>query len=359
MRFVMLMVMCFMMVLFIGGCASSPDMVSTTRTEGERYSADEVREITVDQPFLLSGDYFRERSQKNKTIRELLGLEGGEKATGEGTHKEKSDGRTGSVQRVAQRVASSNQFGEDTRAGTHNGSLPVKVGFLLDRGQVSDATEQKIFQWVPQMAPAFRVLPVNQDQIHEALSISDCLERKDLLCIAGTLSLFPGVQMLALIERFDVPDHYPGSAQVRLAMVDTGIPFRYPSVEITASVGDAVAMDTFIKGVLHRVFDMAVAKSGVIPWFCRAFSQDDGKWYISAGERSGLTLGQQLQVVSEGRVIRALEGLPAGWLPGKSTGTLRVERFFGTDLAVCSLVAGKGPDPEDLIMLDRLESAFK
>ena len=339
-----------LVAMLIGGCASSPDMVSTKRVEGEKYSADEVREMVVDQPFLLSGDYFRERTQKSRSLKELLNL-----GSDENNETIQSSKSSQSTQRAAHE-GRGGAYSSNKPISSHAASplsLPVKVGFLLDRGRVSDRTENKIFRLIPDIAPAFQVLPVSQDQIHEALSISDCLEKKDLLCIAGTLSLFPGVQMLALIERFDVPSQFPGSTVVKLAMVDTGIPFRYPAMEITASVNDALAMEDFIKGVLHKIFDVAVAKSGVMPWFCRSFSEDDGKWYISAGERSGLTIGQQLQVMSGGRVVRAPGGLPAGWLPGTPTGTLKVDRFFGSDLAVCSLVTGDGPDPENVILLDR------
>ncbi len=336
-----------LVAMLIGGCASSPDMVSTKRVEGEKYSADEVREMVVDQPFLLSGDYFRERTQKSRSLKELLNL--GTDGKNEMIHPPQPIKQTAYAE-GGPSYSSSTPISSKVASPL---SLPVKVGFLLDRGQVSDSTENKIFRLIPDIAPAFQVLPVSQDQIHEALSISDCLEKKDLLCIAGTLSLFPGVQMLALIERFDVPSQFPGSTVVKLAMVDTGIPFRYPAMEITASVNDALAMEDFIKGVLHKIFDVAVAKSGVMPWFCRSFSEDDGKWYISAGERSGLTIGQQLQVMSGGRVVRTPGGLPAGWLPGTPTGTLKVDRFFGSDLAVCSLVTGDGPDPENVILLDR------
>ena len=341
------LVLFLVIAMMIGGCASSPDMVSTSRAEGEKYSADEVREMVVDQPFLLSGDYFRERAQKPKGLRELLNLGGDGKS--ETIHPSQSIIQTA----YAGGGASSSSNRPISSHAAYPSSLPVKIGFLLDRGRVSDSTENTIFRLIPDIAPAFQVLPVSQDQIHEALSISDCLEKKDLLCIAGTLSLFPGVQMLALIERFDVPTQFPGSTVVKLAMVDTGIPFRYPAMEITASVNDALALENFIKGVLHKIFDVAVAKSGVMPWFCRAFSQDEGKWYISAGERSGLTIGQPLRVMSGGRVVRAPGGLPAGWLPGKFKGTLKLELFFGSDLAVCSLVKGEGPNPEDVILLDR------
>ncbi len=59
-----------MMMLWIclcWGCGPKPDMVNTTPDPGERYSADDVRRMSVDQPFLISGDYFRNRNQKDIT----------------------------------------------------------------------------------------------------------------------------------------------------------------------------------------------------------------------------------------------------------------------------------------------------
>jgi hypothetical protein len=61
------------MITAMVGCASAPDIASTEKSEGEKYSADEVRHMTVDQPFLTSGEYFRERNQEpERNLSELF-----------------------------------------------------------------------------------------------------------------------------------------------------------------------------------------------------------------------------------------------------------------------------------------------
>ncbi|NJL59313.1 MAG: insulinase family protein [Desulfobacteraceae bacterium] len=52
------------LTLLIFGCSNAPDMVSTQKSGKDRYSADEIRRMTVDQPFLISGDYFREQERE-------------------------------------------------------------------------------------------------------------------------------------------------------------------------------------------------------------------------------------------------------------------------------------------------------
>ncbi|WP_461833589.1 hypothetical protein, partial [Desulfothermus sp.] len=58
-------------LLFIFSCAGiggeKPDIVSNTKVNGTLSNAD-VRRIVVDQPFLISGDYFRQRPTPKDTI---------------------------------------------------------------------------------------------------------------------------------------------------------------------------------------------------------------------------------------------------------------------------------------------------
>jgi hypothetical protein len=88
----------------------------------------------------------------------------------------------------------------------------------------------------------------------------------------------------------------------------------------------------------------------MIPWYCKSFSKEDGRYYITAGEKSGLMVGQTLRIMTPGKLVKSPTGLPAGWIPGKEKGRLKVELFFGDDFSACSLVSGREPRAEDLIM---------
>jgi hypothetical protein len=76
----------------------------------------------------------------------------------------------------------------------------------------------------------------DQGAINEALGASDCMKNKDLLCVSKTLGLYPGVRMLVLIEALQVSEQTPAKALARVSLVDTGLPFRYPLMEVAADV---------------------------------------------------------------------------------------------------------------------------
>ncbi|GBC62463.1 hypothetical protein DENIS_3435 [Desulfonema ishimotonii] len=61
-------------------------------------------------------------------------------------------------------------------------------------------------------------------------------------------------------------------------------------------------------------------------------------------------MGDELAVVSGGKLIKSPTGLPAGWIPGPTKGRLKVVQLFGKDFAVGKLIDGQGPKPADLLM---------
>lgn len=326
-------------MLLCWGCASAPDIVSKETPEGETYSADEVRQVTVDQPFLLSGDYFREKKQE-KTV-DLGNLFSKNESGDSDSQKLKKaeiqeQPQTSPVpQRPVPQVPQ---------------PFPTKIGFILDHENMTRETAEQILRSMAKAAEAFPVAVADQDHIMEVLATTDCFEKKDLSCVSKAVGVYPGARMLALIELFEVPEHKPGSAKTRIEIVDTGLGFRYPLMEITAQVTNKADVHLFIAQVLRNIFDFAVRKSAVMPWFCRCFSREKDSWYISAGRISGLKPGDMLKVVSGGTVVRNPAGLPAGWIPGKQKGILKVEQLFGKDFAACSLTQGEGPNPDDMLL---------
>ncbi|MFP4390710.1 MAG: hypothetical protein ACLFPR_17430, partial [Desulfococcaceae bacterium] len=71
-------------ILALAACGTRPDIASTEKKPGETYSADEVRYRTVDQPFMISGDYFREREQEPSIALDLSGDRSKDSAKKEG-----------------------------------------------------------------------------------------------------------------------------------------------------------------------------------------------------------------------------------------------------------------------------------
>ncbi len=371
-------------VLFcLAGCAPLPDMVSTEKEAGEAYSADEVRRMTVDQPFLLSGEYFRERDQEPKVVLdEMLG----DKDTPTGEPVAKAPGAvTASKPRAVKKpaadapkprpadtsvaaakeprpeippVAAAASEASDRKVGAHGPdrgpsgefALPVKVAVVMDGEGMAAGVDERISESIPLGVRGLPVLIADQEKVREVMARAQCPNRRDLLCLSRALGLYPGVRMLVLVESADLPDRIPGTVTVRMAVVDTGLLFRYPMMEAAVPVASAAAVDTALAGAVQRALAFAVDKSEVMPWFCRAFAFEDQTWFVTAGDRTGLKPGDQLRVLSPGKVVRSPTGMPAGWLPGEPKGRLRVDQLFGADFAACSLVEGAGPVPEDLLV---------
>jgi len=370
------------------GCGPKPDMVSTEKGPGDAYSADEVRRMAVDQPFLLSGEYFRERDQEPKVVLDEM-LNKKEKPVAESVaeapaavtaskspsvKKPAADGRkprqaetsvaavTESRPKVPPVAAAVQPEGSPQRrvgpesvapAPAAGFVLPVKVGVVVDGEGMAAGVPDRISESVPLGMRGLPVVIADQDKLREVMTRARCSSRRDLLCLSQALGVYPGVRMLVLVESADLPDRIPGTVTVRMAVVDTGLLFRYPMMEAAVPVASAAAVDTALAGAIQRALAFAVDKSEVMPWFCRAFAFEDRTWFVTAGGRTGLKPGDQLTVLSPGKVVKSPTGLPAGWLPGETKGLIRVDQLFGADFAACSLVEGAGPGPEDLLVTAR------
>jgi hypothetical protein len=323
------------------GCGALPDIVSTEKKDGERYSADEIRQITVDQPFQISGDYFRERDQEPAVVmggKESKPPAADSKQTASQTVKTPAEA---SAQKTPHAAAQPSPISKDS---PQLKTAPVKAGLIFDDKKISGETARRVLTALPRAADMLPVIIADPDKIHEVMANTPC-PQKDLYCLSGALNLYPGVRMAALIEEIQAEGP---SVSAKVAVVDAGILFRYPIMQISVPVkGDT---DQAIAELLYNVLAFAVNKSQVMPWFCRTFSAENDKWYITAGRQSGLEPGQKLKIISPGTLVKSPNGLPAGWIPGDEKGVLRVDKLFGQDFAVCSLESGAGPAPQDVLI---------
>jgi hypothetical protein len=179
------------------------------------------------------------------------------------------------------------------------------------------------------------------------LAPTDCLQKKDLGCITRVTGLYPGVRMLFLVESCSIPEQVPGKASLRINLVDTGLVHRYPVMELSQEVQSRQEVRLFLKGALDRVLRYAAEKAGIMPRHARVFNVQEGRCYLSAGERSGLKPGMRLQLVSDGEAVTSPTGVPVGWMPDDSKGVIEVDKLFGEDAAACSVIEGKAPEQGD------------
>ena len=330
------------------GCAglgSGPDISSEKQEPGQKYSNAEVRRMFVDQPFLGSGDYFRERQWTGS---------GEENSGPESAAKD----RTEDLGRIEQRVASleesvhTQQSSDLDRESVQEDSPEavidpeqVKLGFLLDRTALKPGVEKELTAAVTRMARSSSWRIYTDQALQELLAPTGYLQDKNLAKITQTLSLYPGLRMLLLIEDADLPQEYPGHVGLTLSMVDTGLPYRYPLLEMESEIQKASELDGTLLKIFTRLTEYAAGKSQIMPRHYRVFALKGEKVVINGGRKSPLAPGDVLDVIPSGETVTTPTGVPVGWMPDTATGRIRVQEILGPDAAVCVPV-GEGASPE-------------
>jgi hypothetical protein len=365
-------------VLALAACGTAPDITSTEKKPGEAYSADEVRYRTVDQPFMISGDYFRERDEE-PSVRIDLGGDRADNRPGDSAERkgprEKAVAaaeppppadRDGGFQRAERGDPAPPQVQAPAAASPQpapvppaplapeetapNPPGPVKIALIVDEANIAPEISAALPPALIRAAESLPVVVAAPDRVTEVMLGPACPQERDLGCLSAALSVYPGARMVLLVERVELPGRFPGNVQAQVTVVDTGLSYRFPAMAVTAPVEKAADTRTAIAAMMRKVLSFSVDRAGTIPWFCRAFSREGEEWYLSAGARSGLKPGDRLRVVPGGRVVRSPAGTPAGWIPQAPVGVIEVTLLFGPDFAAARLVKGRGPEPGDMVM---------
>ncbi|HVO30204.1 MAG TPA: CsgG/HfaB family protein [bacterium] len=108
--------------------------------------------------------------------------------------------------------------------------------------------------------------------------------------------------------------------------------------------GDALRAATFkyVKNIVDRM--------GTVPFTARVAQVDSGKVYLDAGRATGVTIGQEFEVMRPGKEIISPT---TGKVIGETTnhiGRVRVVDFFGDDGAVAESLEGQ-PQVKDIVRL--------
>lgn len=374
----------FVIPLLVAACGTPPDIASTEKKPGETYSADEVRYRTVDQPFMISGDYFRERDEEPSVRIDLSGDSAAGRSTDSGADSADARAREGREETggaaetapAAQSEAAIQSAERADRIGRADGATPrapaaaapqpapvppaplasektaapVKVALIVDEENIGPEVSAALPPALIRAAAPLPVVVAAPDRVTEVMLGPACPEARDLGCLSTALGVYPGARMVLLAERVEMPGRFPGNVQLQATVVDTGLAYRYPAMAVTAPVEKAADTRTAMAAMMQKVLSFAADRANAIPWFCRAFSREGEEWYLSAGARSGLRPGDRLQVVPGGRVVRSPAGTPAGWIPQAPVGAIEVTLLFGPDFAAAKRVEGRGPEPGDMVM---------
>ncbi|MBA2881051.1 hypothetical protein HNR65_001377 [Desulfosalsimonas propionicica] len=337
-RFGKLMV-CVLGLLLLSGCAGGggPDIMSEDKKEGEAYSNADVRRMTIEHPGTLSGDYFLKRSYPEKSARD-------DKPGITWAH---ADSRSRQTQAEAASAEPA-----PTRQSVSTGVY--KIGLMAGPDAKDDFTPRQLHH-----AAAGLILEqsrvIGPEQIADVASAADCSNRDMLECVGQQAALYPGAHLLVAVDSLSLPEDFPGRAAMGLRVMDTGLGYVYPPMEMTQTLEVRDQAEEFVQQALQRAFDFAEQKADVMPVHSRVFSVKQNRIYISTGAASRVKPGDEFAVVSSGQVVDTPAGLPVAWVPDASKARIRVEKMVRDDVASCSLADGQAVQPGDYVLMSPAE----
>ena len=321
---------CVVLLVTLCGClgGAKPDIVSEDKKEGQAYSSNEVRTMTVDRPFMLSGDYFLKRDYPQGT--------------------EKAEAKSA---RTSQNPSfEENQKSAEKRPALFNDEpdrLPIgnrKIGLLVLPKDLSSPGAQRLISAARQAAAGESTL-IGPDELANDLSEANCRQKEFLSCLGDQAALYPGVQMLVAAGPANLPGSFPGSASLECRVMDTGLGYVYAPLEMVQTLENTDDVDRFLDQALQRALRFARRKAEVMPLYFRVFSVQQGRIYINSGASAGVSVGDEFDVVSSGQMVDTPAGLPVAWEPNAPKARIRVEKLLRNDISACSMVKGQSPNP--------------
>ncbi len=320
----------FLLALLISSCASfngkGPDIVSEKKHG--KFSNAYVREITIDQPFLISGDYFRERPLPKNTL-DL------------GSFFKKNKNLEKRVAELEKKVENKELVNPGNTLYPKVPSVPKKTpGTLKNKFGILFLTPCTLLK--DTMSNRFQILQRDTNflfysdaQLREILLPSGCLKTNNKKCIIRNLALYPGIRFLLLVKAKKDIVSFPSDLELNIHIIDTGLLYEYPSIRLRSHIKNKKEYNMFLDKVIGGVMELLKTKTSIMGWYARIFSSKGDKYYLNAGMLSGLKTGQILRVVEYQTPILAPTGVPVAWSPGPVLGKLRVTRLLGEDIAQC------------------------
>lgn len=337
-------------------------------------SQKEWEEKVVRSPFLVSGEYFRQKAPPEGTFDFGFGWLFSKS-------KEEEQKRKGLEERLAKLEAELAKGGAPS-AGPAAGASRAKVVSVNGRTPVNrvamvgfepETPNPKGFGRIPLeiLASALEkdtrlilVEPPSVDRVVRDHGIRPSAANAKQ--IATLLERDLGTQLVIFLDEAAVTSDWDRRGQVQAQVVLKG-EIREGLTGHALSLLSAKGAQTGSgsQEVLARVealkqasdqLSAAILKKIVeYEWSARVLSVEDGRIRINAGRLSGLQEGDLLRVFkSDGQEIyHPATKLFVGLDLGDSKGRVRITDFFGADAAIAKITEGSGFAPNDLLKLDK------
>lgn len=326
-------------------------------------------------PWLVSGDYFRQRDPGG-TFDLDLGL-----SRLFGKSKEAEEKQKTLEDRIA-KLEAERAAGSSPAAAPAVGASRAKVVVADGRGPVNrlalvalepETPNPKSMGRIPLEIVAStiekepRLIVVEQPVVDRALQ--DQRMRPTAAAVGQVATLLErelGAQLVVFLDEAAVTSDWDKRGQVQVQVVlkgevregVTGHALSLLSAKGTQSGSgsqEALARVEALKQALDQMSVAILKKALEYEWSARVLSVEDGRIRLNAGRRSGLQEGDLLRVFkSDGQEIyHPKTKLFVGLDLGDSKGKVRITDFFGTDAAIARITEGSGFAPNDLVKLDK------
>jgi len=336
-------------------------------------SQKEWEEKIVRSPFLVSGEYFRQRDPGGTFNLDFGWLFG--------RAKEEEQKRKGLEERLAKLEAELAAGGAPTAAPKVGASL-AKVVSVNGRAPVNrvamvgfepETPNPKGFGRIPleivtsALERDTRLILVEPPLVDRVLRDHGIRpSAANAKQIATLLERDLGTQLVIFLDEAGVNSDWDRRGQVQAQVVlkgeiregVTGHALSLLSAKGTQTGSgsqEALARVEALKQASDQLSTAILKKALEYEWSARVLSVEEGRVRINAGRRSGLQEGDLLRVFkSDGQEIyHPGTKLFVGLDLGDSKGKVRVTDFFGADAAIAKITEGSGFAPNDLLKLDK------
>ncbi len=319
--------MLFLLLLF---CWSAPRL-SAAAEKFDFNNMSDAQQRMIFAPQLVSGDDIREGkiAQRKLNISRMMRGEGAPGAPGGDSY----------AKRLA--ILEKRVYGGGAAAGT---GLRPKAGVMFSSAVSRHPALDMVLLRVPQLLYQAGLVPVPTERLQSVLN--NFRYRGQLrtpLQISRFLAEYPGARYLFFVQFIAFPRVFPGQLRFSYCLAD-GVEGRvYPAAVLERFVRGPGELSPALHSCFVEMAGRAAVQARAVPWQGKVFLVQGGVAYLSAGRFSGLAPGQLLVVDGGSRPVRdPRTGMVVGSVPGPPKAQLRVQRFFGDDLAEAVIVAGAG-----------------
>ena len=337
-------------------------------------SQKEWEETVVRSPFLVSGDYFRQKAPPEGTFDLGFGWlfskskedEQKRKSMEERLAKLEAELAAGGAPTAAPGVGASR-----AKVVSVNGRAPVNRVAMV--GFEPDTPNPKGFGRIPleivtsAVEKDTRLILVEPPLVDRVLRDHGIRpSAANAKQIATRLERDLGTQLVIFLDEAGVSSDWDRRGQVQAQVVLkgeireglTGQVLSLLSAKGTQTGSgsqEALARVEALKQASDQLSSAILKKAVEYEWSARVLSVEDGRVRINAGRRSGLQEGDLLRVFkSDGQeVYHPATKLFVGLDLGDSKGKVRITDFFGADAAIATITEGSGFAPNDLLKLDK------